>query len=215
MQPHGPAEHLFAKPSTGYQNPGTYVADLQEQLKTIHQAIATKLHGDFEKRLKHAHEQGERHAELNVGDSVFLKHGPKTLADRQDPSSGKHLGDGEGGRPAGASARLSPYCDPRPYKIYKISGPMIYLEDSFGSRDLGFSQPVHSSRCVPFSVANLEHPITEERPLRLAMRQRDGKSLEATVSAQTSAGLVRLSFEERADLNGLYDLAQEEYWWLP
>ena len=89
---------------------------------------------------------------------------------------------------------------------------MVYLEDSYGSADLGFAQPVHASRCVIFTPSSLEEPVHHSPP-RMMMRQRDGSTAAARVVSQTSTGLVRLAFESKPEYDGLYDLTAEEYWW--
>ena len=91
---------------------------------------------------------------------------------------------------------------------------MVYLRDAYGSEDLGFSQPVHCSRCVLYDLARIEAPTRDEECPQLRLRQRNGEILDARVTAQTATGLVRLTFPARSDLDGLYDLTLEEYWWV-
>ena len=91
---------------------------------------------------------------------------------------------------------------------------MVYLQDAYGSDDLGFSQPVHCSRCVLYDLARVEAPTRGEGRPKLCLRRRNGEVLDAQVTAQTATGLVRLTFPSRSDLDGLYDLSLEEYWWV-
>ena len=89
----------------------------------------------------------------------------------------------------------------------------VVLENEEGCTDLGFAQPVHISRLIPFDLACLETSIGNEK-LRLELIRPDGSAIPATVTSQTASGLVRLAFDTYADMDGLYDLTLHEYRWL-
>ena len=212
--PQGPLDHIWRTNEVKHVDPNTYVEQLRSAMQGIYQDISVKIHADAQKFLLNQRERGEVPHEFHPGDWVFLKKPPFALrasveVDEASPSSSS--ADVGASR---ASRRLAPYADTRLYRINKIvKCSSVVLSDMYGNTDLSFMQPVHMSRLIPYNLAVLETPVHDDSVLKLELRTRSGIWHKACIESQTATGLVRLAFDTHADLNGLYDLASEEYRW--
>ena len=76
---------------------------------------------------------------------------------------------------------------------------------------MGFSQPVHISRLIPYDLCHLESPIDQDTSLRI--RLKDGEIWrEAEIISQQATGFVRLRYSSGCE--DLVDLAAKEYEWI-
>ena len=200
LKPQGPLDRLWKRFEVKSIDPTTYVSQLTECMQSIYETIATQIHSDAQRTMKRANDKSGEPYRFAEGDWVFHKRPPELLKD------GKRAGQ--------ASNRLTPYADPTPYQIHKLAkaGTAI-LADASGRTEFSFSQPVHISKLIPYDLSKLEEPI-DNSDLKLEVMSRHGTPLLAKLTSQTATGLVRLEFDTHKDLDGLYDLASEEYRWL-
>ena len=207
LLPQGPLDRLWRRETAAPTSPQTYVDELQAAMRSVHAQVGHGIHADFQKRMKEraSDPPPER---LQPGDHVFLRLPPRAFVDRKggvEASSSQQP----------VSARLLPYADPRLFRVSSVArNGQVHLENMSGESDLGFAQPVHASRLIPFELGQLESPVDPEAVLEIEILDRSGRALKGRVTHQTSTGLVRVEFPGSPGKDGLYDLACEEYRWL-
>ena len=145
-----------------------------------------------------AEKTAETRTPLEVGDKVFLKRPPSSLA----PGV------------SGTSKRLQSKLYTTLYEVKKVLSPntVVLCNPDTGETDLGFGQPVSVERVVLHDLRSLETPVDSERPLRLEINQ-GGEWKAATLTHQSATGAVKVVFDGCADPEVL-ELQQEEYRWL-
>ena len=82
-----------------------------------------------------------------------------------------------------------------------------------GSTELGFAQPVHIARCVPFDLGALREPLPGPRPVLEIRTSAAGDWKRAVIQSQLATGAVELCFDDDGS-TVVTDLGNEEYRWL-
>ena len=200
LVPQGPLNELFRKiGGAKVQNPSDYVADLQRHLKGVYDCVSVQLSSDLEVRKHKGEREAESDCQLKAGDHVFLRRPPAAVR-------------AQIGTPGLVSDRLVPKAAVRIYEVVRMTSPQTCLlcDPDARSQDLGFAQPVHISRLIPYTLCALEAPVHADKRLWLEMRIQD-EWHRGEIVAQQAAGLVRIKF---ADGEVLKDLSLEEHRWI-
>ncbi len=206
LKPQGPLQRIFGKMSRETMSPSSYIQDLCQHLKSVHDGVRTFISADYDrKKLK---EQGRAVSDWlpQVGDVVLLRRPPPAVQAQQGQAVGE------------VSWRLTPLADTRPFRVHKQVGPKAYVLacPDTGSTELGFQQPVSLSRLIPFDMAGLETPVNADEELWIDIRSnktgRDAIWLVRQIVGQQATGNVRLQSLDRQTTE-VVDLASYEWRW--
>ena len=209
LKPHGPLHQVFERFNDIHQIPGTYMRDLQLNLKDMHEVVYTAMREQVEERNRQHRADGPSLArEIRVGDSVFVKLDPLMHRKVMEAES-------KGGNRLRVSMRLGMTAHPTLYTVTARQGNYVYLKTKAGGHPPPFALPVSVSNLIPFDNLSIEEPYPDQLRPRLALRRnRDAGSYETyEVIAQSATGEVRL--QRLTDLaEYVTDLAHEEYHWV-
>ena len=104
--------------------------------------------------------------------------------------------------------------DTQLYEIAKVISPQTVVlgHPDTGSTQLGFGQPVSSSRLIPYDLPYIESPIDAHQPLRLEVLHQ-GLWKAGRIVAQSATGAVRIVADGEPDKEHIMNLEHEEYRW--
>ena len=158
----------------------------------------------------------------------YVEQEHQRVREHENKAKRRHLGLGRGGfavgdyvlvtRPkeANVSNRFqSPNYD-EVYQVVEIHGEgdearTYTLSDLCGSRELGFSQPVHVDRLTPVEVLPLAQ-VSDDQHIRIEINH-NGVWLPGTVRAQSVDGKVHIRLDDHDEVQ-VYDLAVTKYRWV-
>ena len=207
LKPQGPLAGLFEqRVGTKVVSAESYANELISAMKVIQQQVATAIQEHAEQTMQDRPSTALTPVYV-AGDYVLLRRPPPALTTKAERSEGIVV-----------SKRLLPLCEPKVYRVRRVERTRCYLEDADTGLDSGitFPQPVQMNRLVHFDMSERDNPVDSPQDLTLVMRDRNGINHPGRVVAQTITGKVRVTFDEPIPgelKNGLYELADCEYWW--
>ena len=209
LRPQGPMDALLARMSAKTLSAADYVSDLRRHITDLHREVQISVVAEAEARAaaKQSKHLPDAEPAIGVGSYVFLRR-PPTIQAKTDGEDDEER--------VNVSRRLLPRAHAHLYMVKKVlSDQVVVLCDPHThSEDLGFAQPVHMARLIPFTLCGLEGALPERSAPRLEIVSRDGSSHAGTLVAQTATGLVRVQWDAGGETE-LLDLGGLEYRWLP
>lgn len=189
-------------------SPMVYARTLMSALKQTHDLVNSIIK-ELKEQSQHRADLMYRHNDLNVGDAVLLQRPRDSLTMRLDEA------------PQTISDRLIMRNDGPFIVSRKASDTLFYLCDpDTKSEDLGFKQPIHANRLVPFDLPKeqLGGTTSSSRQTRIVMKFLNDDNVPfywpgTVIERSSRTGKVKVEWDSGDD-STWHNLDEEEYQWL-